>query len=84
MSYKVVCIKEFVGLDSSGKFVNIPMPVLDAIYTCIDENIDGFGTHSLILKELNHKGGYNSDYFAPIDGIGDKSNKVEQPMEQVI
>ena len=82
MSYKVVCIREFVGMKSNGSVnMNVPMPVKDAVYTCIDERFDGMGMHSLILAELAFRGGYNSEYFAPIDGVGDRSNKIEQPIE---
>lgn len=82
MAYKVVCIREFVGMKSNGSInMNIPLPIKDAIYTCIDERFDGMGLHSLILAELAFRGGYNSEYFAPIDDVGDRSNKVEQPVE---
>ena len=83
MSYKVVCIKEFVGMNSGGKInMSIPMPVKDAVYTCITERIDGMGMHALILAELPFRGGYNSDYFAPVEGQGERTNRVEQPIEQ--
>ena len=82
MAYKVVCIREFVGMQSNGSInMDHTLPVLDAIYTCIDERIDGMGMHSLILAELSYRGGYNSEYFAPVEGVGDKSNMVEQPIE---
>lgn len=85
MSYKVVCIREFVGMTSNGSVnMNVPMPVKDAIYTCIDERFDGMGMHSLILAELAFRGGYNSEYFAPIDGTGERSNKLEQPIESTL
>jgi len=85
MSYKVVCIREFVGMKSNGSVnMNVPMPVKDAVYTCIDERFDGMGMHSLILAELAFRGGYNSEYFAPIDGVGDRSNKIEQPIESTL
>jgi hypothetical protein len=83
MSYKVVCIKEFVGLNSNGKMIDIPLPKKDAIYTCITENIDNMGLHSLILAELPFRHGYNSDYFAPIDNIGERSNRVELPIGEL-
>lgn len=85
MAYKVVCIREFVGLQSNGSMnMDIPLPVLDAVYTCIDERFDGIGMHSLILAELAYRGGYNSEYFAPVEGVGDKSNMVEQPIENLL
>ena len=85
MSYKVVCIRELVGMKSNGSVnMNVPMPVKDAVYTCIDERFDGMGMHSLILAELAFRGGYNSEYFAPIDGVGDRSNKIEQPIESAL
>lgn len=85
MSYKVVCIKQFAGLQSNNQISNtIQIPIVDAIYTCIDERIDGMGMHSLILAELNHKGGYNSEFFAPIDGAGIRSNMIEQPVENAV
>lgn len=85
MSYKVVCIREFVGMKSDGKMnmnMNIPMPVKDAIYTCINERFDDMGMHALILAELPFRGGYNSDYFAPVEGQGERTNRVSQPVEQ--
>jgi hypothetical protein len=82
MAYKVVCIREFVGLRSNGTInMNIQLPVLNAVYTCIDENFDDLGLHSLILAELSHKAGYNSEYFAPVDDAGIKSNATEIPAE---
>lgn len=85
MAYKVVCIREFVGMKSNGSInMNIPLPVKDAIYTCIDERFDGMGLHSLILAELAFKGGYNSEYFAPIDDIGERSNMAEKPVETAL
>ena len=84
MSYRVVCIREFAGLNSKGSFINIPMPKKDAIYTCINERFDGMGMHSLILAELAFRGGYNSEYFAPVDDIGPRSNRVEKPEEVLI
>jgi len=82
VAYKVVCIREFVGMKSNGSInMNVPLPVKDAIYTCIDERFDGMGLHSLILAELAFRGGYNSEYFAPVDDVGSKSNMTEQLIE---
>ena len=82
MAYKVVCIREFVGMKSNGSInMNIPLPTKDAIYTCIDERFDGMGMHSLVLAELAFRGGYNSEYFAPIDDVGDRTNMAEKPIE---
>lgn len=85
MAYKVVCIREFVGMKSNGSInMNIPLPVKDAVYTCIDERFDGMGLHSLILAELAFKGGYNSEYFAPVEDTGERSNMAEKPLETAL
>ena len=60
MQYKVVCVKEFRGVRSNGTVCNIKLPV-------VDENIDGFGVHSLILAELPYRSGYNSEHFRPLE-----------------
>lgn len=67
MQYKVVCVKEFRGVRSNGTVCNIKLPVVDAVYTVVDENIDGFGVHSLILAELPYRSGYNSEHFRPLE-----------------
>jgi hypothetical protein len=64
--------------------MNIPLPVKDAIYTCIDERFDGMGLHSLILAELAFRGGYNSEYFAPVDDVGERSNVAEKLVETAL
>lgn len=77
MQYKVVCIKEFSGIRSDGSLSNIKRPVLDAIYTVIDENIDGYGLHALILAELPNRAGYNSEFFRPLE-LGDMNYESEE------
>lgn len=82
MKYRVVCVREFVGMTSSGKInTDVQLPKKDSIYTCVGERFDGMGMHSLLLAELSYRGGYNSEYFVPVDDIGERSNRVEQPVE---
>lgn len=84
MQYKVVCIKEFAGLHSNGQLSHIPKPILNAIYTVIDENIDGMGIHALILRELNFKAGYNSNHFRPLEPTDMKFESDEEILENIL
>ena len=67
MRYKVVCIKEFIGLRSDGVITNVARPVVDAIYTVVGERVDGMGIMALILAEMYNKAGYNSEHFRPLE-----------------
>ena len=67
MRYKVVCIKEFMGVRSDGQRTNIARPVVDAIYTVVGERVDGMGILALLLAEMHSKAGYNSEHFRPLD-----------------
>ena len=67
MKYKVVCVKEFIGIRSDGMLTNIARPVVDAIYTVVGERVDGMGIMALILAEMYSKAGYNSEHFRPLE-----------------
>ena len=84
MLYKVVCIKEFSGIRSNGTVTNIRGPVLDAIYNVVDENIDGYGVHALIMAELPYKAGYNSEHFRPLEGCDLTYESEESVLEEVL
>ena len=83
MHYRVVCVKEFKGIRSNGTVSNMKLPVVEAIYTVVDENIDWVGMHSLILAELPYKGGFNSEHFRPLEPGDLQYESIEEVLKQV-
>lgn len=84
---KVVCIKAFEGIwAESGDRANVPLPILDEIYTVEFSNSNGY-IALLELAVYNTDGirvCYNPENFRPLDSFGSQvASEIESEMHQL-